>query len=115
MEKSKKKLLRSQFRTAVFTRDKHRCRCCGTAGSDRQSLEEDSVALDAHHITNRKKFLNGGYVKENGITVCDDCHLLVEEFLTNGHGDPKHDPVNLYIMIGSSLELAHEADLANSA
>lgn len=41
------------------------------------------VKLDVHHITNRKMMPNGGYVKENGITLCDCydvCHFRAEQF-----------------------------------
>ena len=107
MEKSKKSV-RSQFRTAVFTRDKLRCRCCGVAGSDRQSLEGGQLptALDAHHITDRHEMPNGGYVKENGITVCNECHIKCEEFWRTGVAIEGFSPEDLYNKIGSSKEIA---------
>lgn len=100
----RKQLIRQQFRDDVFGRDGHKCKFCG-------STEE----LDAHHITDRNEFPNGGYVKENGITVCGPCHLECEQFHISG-GDNwvegKH-PNDLYQMIGSSSEKARKADARN--
>ena len=64
----KKQKERSAFRKAVFSRDNNRCRGCGASG----------VPLDAHHITDRSLMPNGGYVKENGISLCESCHLKAE-------------------------------------
>lgn len=46
---------------------------------------------------------NGGYVRENGISVCTDCHLLAED------AEPGYEPEVLYEKIGSSYEYAVEA------
>jgi len=75
--------------------------------------------INAHHIIDRKLMPNGGYVKNNGITVCDtngsfpggtSCHMIVEQWhITNGDEDKvaeKHRPKSLYSVIGSSHELA---------
>lgn len=111
-----KKQIRNNFRTLVFTRDKYRCKICNKPGSDRQGGEEwkkyhssPSVQLDAHHITDRSLIFNQGYVLENGITVCDSCHLLVEQFYLTGKCQEGLYPDDLYKMIGSSLEKAIEA------
>lgn len=112
MEKSRKKLLRSQFRRDVFTRDKHKCRCCGADGYDRQDEPVvGKVPLDAHHISNRDEMPNGGYVKENGISVCDDCHLKAEAFWSTGEAVEGFSPEELYLKIGSSFELAVQASI----
>ena len=90
MTKSRKKQIRARFRNGVFERDRYECRLCGKAGRDRQggdgqakfhNSEVDLVDLDAHHITDRHDITNGGYVKENGISVCDECHELCETAL----------------------------------
>jgi len=98
-----KKGIRDKFRNDVFGRDKLTCRVCNTT---RQETE-----LDAHHITDRHEMPNGGYVKENGITVCkDECHMKVEQFhITGGEEwvEGLH-PDDLYKIIGSSKELAIE-------
>ena len=95
----KKQLIREQFRTAVFTRDKNTCKI-----KNCQITEN----LDAHHITDRSEMPNGGYVKENGITVCPDHHLMAEKFhISEGkEWEEGMHPDELYRMIGSSKEIA---------
>ncbi len=109
----KKQAIRAAFRSAVFKRDKLHCRCCGKAGYDRQELTDkpDQVPLDAHHITDRTQISNGGYVKENGISVCDDCHLKAEAFWNTGKSEVGFSPDDLYKIIGSSKEIAEAAAL----
>lgn len=96
-------------------RDGYKCRCCGKKGKDRQgdqvhlNFHEDSnelVTLDAHHIYSREEMPNGGYVKENGISVCDDCHLKAEEFWETGTPVEGYSPDDLYKIINSSYEQA---------
>ncbi len=96
-----KKDIRNNFRNAVFERDDHTCKVCGTKRSEHE--------LDAHHITDRNEMPNGGYVVENGITVCkQDCHICVELFhISEGQEwTPGLHPDDLYKMINSSYELA---------
>ena len=100
---NKKKLVREKFRTEVFTRDNHKCKVCGN----------ESDKLDAHHITNRNLMPSGGYVKENGITLCPDCHVEAEHFpqrdlFTFAETEYEFAPWRLYKRIGSSFELAFE-------
>ena len=92
-----KKEIRQKFRSDVFQRDGHKCVFC-----------KAKDALDAHHITDRSEMPNGGYVKENGITVCEKCHMECEMFHISGGVkwvDGKH-PDDLYRIIRSSKELA---------
>jgi 5-methylcytosine-specific restriction endonuclease McrA len=63
----KKKAIRATFRESVFTRDKHRCVICGDVNN-----------LDAHHIIDRHNMPNGGYILENGVTLCTIHHLQAE-------------------------------------
>ncbi|VTR97362.1 HNH endonuclease [Tuwongella immobilis] len=107
---SKKKALRAAFREAVFSRAKHRCECCGVAGFDRQAGSGNGVPLDAHHIEDRHTFAHGGYVLENGIAVCDDCHLKAEAYHMNREPEPGFWPHELYAKIGSSHADALAAD-----
>lgn len=99
----KKKEVRRRFRETVFSRDGHRCRACGA----------DSDWLDAHHITPRKEMPSGGYVPENGISLCPTCHVVAEYHLTGlvpEHvPDPAYSPEKLYKLIGSSYEQALKA------
>lgn len=57
---------RDIFRESVFNRDNHKCVVCGAPG------------VDAHHIMERRLFPDGGYIKENGATLCAACHLEAE-------------------------------------
>jgi hypothetical protein len=100
---SEKKLTRDKFRNAVFERDSNRCRVCGW------SLQTAEVHLDAHHITDRNLMPNGGYVKENGITLCPAHHELAEVFHSTGTAHPGFAPEDLYLMVGSTYEQAVKA------
>ena len=83
----KEKKLRIAFREAVFERDEHKCKFCSSTEN-----------LDAHHIVDRHEMPNGGYVKENGITFCEDCHFKAEVYhRTNGEQYVQYfHPENLY-------------------
>lgn len=118
-----KKLIRSRFRSDVFERDKYTCRCCNKVGKDRQGGDghkkfhknKDLVDLDAHHIENRNNMENGGYVKENGISVCDDCHLICERYWIVNETEEGFYPDDLFKLIGSSLEEAQAASKSLSS
>lgn len=60
---------RTEFRGAVFKRDNHQCVCCS------------KLAVDAHHILDRSLFEDGGYVLENGASLCESCHWDAEKGL----------------------------------
>jgi len=95
-----KKQIRENFRAVVFARDHGKCVFC------------DKPAVDAHHITDRSEMANGGYILENGISVCDEHHIMCEKFhITDG--DEWHygfHPNDLYKKINSSKELAIKID-----
>ena len=93
-----KKLIRERFRSAVFARDDYRCRVCGYVGP-----------CDAHHITDRTLMPNGGYVLENGISLCETCHKRAEQFHALGVSYQGYSPDDLYRLIGSSYTEAHTA------
>lgn len=104
-----KKQVRQTFRNEVFSRDHYVCQGCGLQSSKETAEEE----LDSHHIINRTEFLNGGYVKENGISLCKDiCHLKAEKYhITGGkEWEQGFHPDDLYAKIASSEELARQAD-----
>jgi len=104
-----KKKIRSKFNADVLGRDNFKCKLCGRW----------DVKLDAHHITNRNEFENGGYIKSNGISLCDDgengCHFKVEKFYFSdgiiNDLDNQYHPNNLYKLIDSSFEKAKGDDL----
>lgn len=92
-----KKQIRQKFRNVVYDRDQHQCMICNLAG----------VKLDAHHITDRSLMPNGGYVLENGITLCEPCHKKAECYDSdNAFANKNFDPKTLYDLIGSTYELA---------
>lgn len=95
---NEKKRIRQTFREAVFQRDKYQCKVCGSA----------TEKLDPHHITDRNEMPNGGYVKENGITLCEMCHFKAEMYHLSGkeNWEDGFHPNDLYALIGSSYEIA---------
>ena len=118
---SRKKQIRAAFRLAVFARDRFQCVMCGIRGKDRQGgyehkkyhpdiSDEQLVLLDAHHITDRNELPNGGYVIDNGITLCDTkCHALAEIFHQTGTSYPGYSPAELYMKIHSSFQRAYDS------
>lgn len=112
----KKRATREEFRDAVFRRDKYKCQGADCIGKDTprvgQSLTSSGVhALQAHHITDRTLMPNGGYVKENGVSLCGPCHAKAEVFHeTRGRECVVwYHPDDFYRTIGSSKEAAKEA------
>lgn len=54
-----------RWRESVFKRDNYVCQCCGAKGK-----------INAHHIVNYSSNKNLRYEKRNGITLCEECHLI---------------------------------------
>ena len=113
---SLKDKIRRNFRDSVFDRDGYCCKHCGNG----PVYEMPESIFDAHHVTDRKEMPNGGYVKENGITLCKynqdgleegSCHMKAEKFhITEGkEWEPGMHPDDLYKLIGSSKEVAIKA------
>lgn len=102
---AEKKLIRKAFRDACYKRDGFCCAMCGMKSSKNKAEEE----LDAHHITDRNLMPNGGYVKENGISLCKECHKNAEAFHSTGVAHLGYAPDDLYRKINSSLEKAIDA------
>lgn len=98
-----KKKIRQQFRDVCFARDKYTCVMCGKKSSCEKALEE----LDCHHITDRSLMPSGGFVLENGITLCaTGCHEKAEMFHSTGTAIEGYSPEDLYKKINSSYEKA---------
>ena len=97
-----KKEIRANFRNQCLVRDKFSCMMCKFKSTPEKALEE----LDVHHITNRKEIISGGYVLQNGITLCHPCHEKAEQFHSTGVACPGYSVQELYEVIGSSLEKA---------
>lgn len=99
---SDKKKIRAAFRDAVFKRDGYQCAILGCTVTEN---------LDAHHIHPRDLMPNGGYVKENGISLCPEHHIEAERFYSEHLYKEGFDPTSLFELIGSSIELAVECSL----
>jgi hypothetical protein len=75
----------------------------------KSSKDKAQEELDAHHVTDRSLMPNGGYVKENGISLCPECHIKAEVFHSTGTAVEGYSPEDLYKKINSSYEKAVEA------
>ena len=72
--------------------------------------EDPEALLDAHHIVSREDMPNGGYVKENVISLCkDECHLKAEEYLQGTTLHEGFSPEDLYKRIRSDHQKAVRA------
>jgi 5-methylcytosine-specific restriction endonuclease McrA len=103
---SKKKEVRRKFREVCLKRDKYSCVMCNIKAKTPEEAEE---IFDVHHITDRSLMPSGGYVKENGISLCATCHLKAEEYHSTGVACLGFSPDDLYKKIGSTLEQAKKA------
>lgn len=75
-----KLLSRDDFREGVFKRDGYHCVFCANRhgmGFYEVTCDE-SPQLDAHHLIERRLWSDGGYYLDNGVTVCQDHHMLCE-------------------------------------
>jgi hypothetical protein len=115
-KKQKYKRWRREFNITCRERDNHRCVMCEM--THYYSINQDFTttkhlvgqSIEVHHITNRKEIPNGGYVLENGISLCAEHHCHAETFHRFG-GESWYvgfHPNDLYKLIGSSAEEAHK-------
>lgn len=58
---------RTDFRETVFARDGNKCVVCG------------QKADDAHHLLERKLWSDGDYIADNGVSLCNSCHISAEQ------------------------------------
>jgi hypothetical protein len=98
--KTNKKLIRNNFNEACLKRDNYKCIFC--------DIKTD---LDVHHVINREKLPNGGYVKSNGITLCSEHHLCAEQFHITGTAMLNFHPDDLFKIINSSYVEAYQDSL----
>lgn len=100
---SNKKEIRRNFRKVCLNRDKLSCVMCSIKA---KSFEEAEKIFDVHHITDRTLMPNGGYVLENGITLCQDCHMKAEQFHSTGVPFVGYSVEDLYNKINSTYDKA---------
>lgn len=93
-----KKQIREHFRDVCMKRDGYRCVMC-----------KAKFDLQVHHIIDRNDMPNGGYVLENGITVCAECHVKCEAEHNNQIPEPGFSRAELFEKIGSSRAKAIKA------
>ena len=55
-----------EWTNKVFERDNYTCQCCGKRGGN----------LNAHHLYNFSEYEDLRYDLNNGITLCEKCHLI---------------------------------------
>ena len=74
----------------IFQRDNYTCQCCGKRGGN----------LNAHHLYNFAEYEDLRYDVENGITFCEECHLLgyPDSFHTI-YGEKNNTPEQVYDFI----------------
>ena len=96
-KKQKMRRLRQAFNDECRRRDDGKCVIC---------CQE---AVDVHHITDRHEMPNDGYAKENGISLCSECHLKAESDSSKNGPVGRFSPKMLYKLIGSSKQKAESA------
>jgi ribosomal protein L37AE/L43A len=57
------------WRDAVYKRDRHNCRLCGSSGK-----------INAHHIFRKTDYPHLAHKVSNGIVLCEDCHHIITGF-----------------------------------
>lgn len=80
----------TQWRLEVYRRDKFKCQKCGC-----------NKKLNAHHILNHKTHKYLRHDVDNGVTLCESCHINFHK--TYGYFNNTRDQINEYLI----LEVAH--------
>lgn len=101
----KKQIVRQKFNEECLTRDEGFCKVC------------KERATEVHHILDRR-FLPDElkYVKDNGISLCNDCHRLAEKFHQAEGKSWSHGlhPDDLYFLIRSTWRTSKWPELRTS-
>jgi hypothetical protein len=63
------------WRKSVFERDNYTCQECGARNGNGKT-----IVLQAHHIKSWSEFPLLRLIKENGITLCKECHKLTDSY-----------------------------------
>ena len=67
LERGSKKY--TEWRLKCYKKDNYICQCCG----------DNNIILNAHHIYNFSNYPELRYEDSNGITLCENCHSILEE------------------------------------
>ena len=78
-----------KWREKVFKRDNYTCRICGEYGGK----------LNAHHSKSFSEYPKLRYRVKNGITLCEDCHKLTDNYLkySKPPKDKKHEQLKVIL------------------
>jgi 5-methylcytosine-specific restriction endonuclease McrA len=109
MSKEKKRF-REEMKRLTHERDRNRCVGCSVMIGGVLRDGTTCKDLDAHHITPRHEMPKGGYSLFNLVSLCIICHREAENFLQGMSLNQDFSPETLYKKIGSSEQLALEAD-----
>lgn len=66
------------WRLKVWERDNFTCQRCGARNGNGKTIQ-----LEAHHIKPFAEFPKLRYELENGITLCEECHSIVDKYRAN--------------------------------
>lgn len=79
-----------EWKNKVFERDNYTCQCCGKRGGN----------LNAHHLYNFAEYEDLRYDIENGITFCEECHLVnYPNSFHSIYGEKNNTPEQVYEFI----------------
>lgn len=69
-----------KWRLEIFKRDNYRCKQCGSKNN-----------INAHHIYSYNKYPEKRYDLNNGITLCEKCHIALHK----KYGYDTEEPINI--------------------
>jgi hypothetical protein len=81
-----------KWRTAVYRRDKYKCRCC-----------DSGFRINAHHLNGWSWAVNQRYEVNNGVTLCYSCHDSFHFFFGRGQNTRDQFVFFLYTYYGRHL------------
>lgn len=77
-----------RWRRAVFKKDNYTCQCCG---------RNRKIKINAHHLDGYNWCVEKRFDKENGVTLCEDCHR--EFHYKYGYGNNTKEQLSEYMSI----------------
>lgn len=84
-----------EWKKKIFERDNYTCQCCGKHGGN----------LNAHHLYNFSEYKDLRYDTNNGITLCEKCHLINYSGSFHAiYGEHNNTPEQVYEFINNYKE-----------